>query len=219
MAEKILVTQALDERDLLVKRINDRIRAARFADTIKRNEEKVLGERISEEEFRKQAESMYQQIMDLINRFNKLDAAIIVSNAQNYIETSQGKLTVAGAISLRNRLNGHGVYEDEGCFEMSLAKVMERQHSDKVIYADQKNAGLESTAKDMRLSILGRDGKAKEEKPLAVVEAYIKENTTEVVDPLNIAELVRDISEKREKLLRELDTGIKVSNATTFIEV
>ena len=40
MADKMLVTQALDERDLLVKKINEKIVKARFVDTIKNNEEK-----------------------------------------------------------------------------------------------------------------------------------------------------------------------------------
>lgn len=35
MSEKMLVTQALDERDLLVKKIADKIAKASFVDTIK----------------------------------------------------------------------------------------------------------------------------------------------------------------------------------------
>ena len=35
MSEKMLVTQALDERDLLVKKITDKIDKASFVDTIK----------------------------------------------------------------------------------------------------------------------------------------------------------------------------------------
>ena len=37
MSEKMLVTQALDERDLLVKKISDKIDKASFVDTIKVN--------------------------------------------------------------------------------------------------------------------------------------------------------------------------------------
>ena len=39
MSEKMLVTQALDERDLLVKKISDKIDKASFVDTIKPNED------------------------------------------------------------------------------------------------------------------------------------------------------------------------------------
>ena len=42
MSEKMLVTQALDERDLLVKKIADKIAKANFVDTIKPNEDKVF---------------------------------------------------------------------------------------------------------------------------------------------------------------------------------
>ena len=41
MSEKMLVTQALDERDLLVKKIGDKIAKANFVDTIRPNENKV----------------------------------------------------------------------------------------------------------------------------------------------------------------------------------
>lgn len=46
MSEKMLVTQALDERDLLVKKIADKIAKASFVDTIKPNEDKVFAKRI-----------------------------------------------------------------------------------------------------------------------------------------------------------------------------
>ena len=45
MSEKMLVTQALDERDLLVKKINDKICKASFVDTIKPNVELVYNKR------------------------------------------------------------------------------------------------------------------------------------------------------------------------------
>ena len=71
----------------------------------------------------------------------------------------------------------------------------------------------------MRLSIIGKDSKTKDEKTLGVVEAYVKENTTELVDPLNVKKKLEALEEKRNTLLTELDTQIKVSNATTLIEV
>ena len=57
MSEKMLVTQALDERDLLVKKIADKIAKASFVDTIKPNEDKVFAKRTSKEEYAKEAES------------------------------------------------------------------------------------------------------------------------------------------------------------------
>lgn len=99
MAEKMLVTQALDERDLLVKKIKDKIEKASFTDAKKNNEDKVMDLRLAEDEFKKEAERAYQQIMDLINRFQKIDAAVVASNAASMIQTSFGTYTVAGALS------------------------------------------------------------------------------------------------------------------------
>ncbi len=219
MSEKMLVTQALDERDLLVKKIADKIAKASFVDTIKPNEDKVYMKRITKDAYTKEAEAAYQQIVDLIDRYQKIDAAIVDSNAKTEITTSYGTFTVAGAISLRSRLKGQGAYNGHADFESKLQKKMASEYAERVRFCDMKNSDLQSTAEDMRLSILGRDAKTKDDKPLSVVEAYVKENTTELVDPLDVKRKLEALDEKRDTLLTELDTQIKVSNATTFIEV
>ena len=69
----------------------------------------------------------------------------------------------------------------------------------------------------MRLSILGRENKGRDERPLDVVESYIRENTMELSDPLDIVKKMEQLQERKDRLLSELETQIKVSNATTFI--
>ena len=214
MAEKMLVTQALDERDLLVKKIGDKIQKIQMVDTIKRNEEKTVNARVTSEEFGSAASAAYQQIMDLIDRYQRIDAAIVASNASTTLNTGFGEYTVAAAIALRNRIKGSGMYADKGTFEEDLA----RQYQTAVQTADYKNQGLENQAETMRLSILGKDSKTKDTKPLEVVDAYIRENTTEVIDPLESQKKAQALREKIDTLLTELDTQIKVSNATTLIE-
>ena len=218
MSEKMLVTQALDERDLLVKKIGDKIQKIRIVDTKKKNEEKTIAEHVTPDEFGSAASASYQQIMDLIDRYQRIDAAIVASNAVSVVKTSYGEFTVAGAIALRNRIKEGGIYQESGAFEKRLAAQMERQYQLAVQSADTKNKGLESQAETMRLSILGKDSKLKDEKPLEVVDAYIRENATEVIDPLDSQKKVQELREKMDTLLTELDTQIKVSNATTMIE-
>lgn len=219
MCEKMLVTQALDERDLLVKKIGDKIAKASFVDTVRPNEDKVYAKRIDRAEYAKEAEASYQQILDLIERFQKIDAAIVDSNARTEVKTAYGILTVAGALSLRNRLRGMDSYDGEADFEGKLQEKLNNEYNERVHFCDLKNSQLQNTAESMRLSILGRDAKAKDDKPLGVVDAYVKENTTELVDPLDVKKKLEQLEEKRNTLLTELDTQIKVSNATTFIEI
>lgn len=218
MADKMLITQALDERGLLVKKIQDKIQKAEFVDTMKQNEDKVLDARVSREEFAKEAERAYQQIQDLIDRYQKIDVAIVASNARTKIQTSYGEFTVAGAISLRNRIRNNG-YNGDTNFEHALQCRMESEFQKKLAIAEAKNKQLQVTAENMRLSILGKDTKVKDDKPLEVVEAYVRENTTNLVDPLDVQKKITGIQEKQDTLLTELDTQIKVSNATTFIEI
>lgn len=218
MSEKMLVTQALDDRDLVVKKIGDKISKMKLVDVKKRNEEKTADSRMTPEEFGSTASAAYQSIMDLIDRFQRIDAAIVASNAASTVKTSYGEFTVAGAIALRNRLKGNGIYDVSGAFETRVTAQLERQYQAAVQTADDKNKSLESQAETMRLSILGKDSKVKDTKPLEVVDAYIRENTTEVIDPLESQKKVQELKEKVDTLLKELDTQIKVSNATTMIE-
>lgn len=219
MSEKMLVTQALDERDLLVKKINSKIAKASFVDTIKPNEEKVFAGNMKKEDYAKEAEAAFQQIMDLIDRYQKIDAAIVASNASTFVTTSYGTYSVAGAITLRNRLRGKGTYSGEADFEKTLADKMSGEYRARVRFCDDKNSVLQGSAEGMRLSILGSDAKSKDEKSMGVVEAYIKENTRELVDPLDVRKKLDALEEKQNKLLKELDTQIKVSNATSMIEI
>jgi hypothetical protein len=186
---------------------------------MKNNEETVAGARVDKETFARDAAAAYQQIKDLMARFQKIDAAIVASNAATKIHTSYGDFTVAGAISLRSRLRGNGVYRDRADFEGALLHRMENVYAAQIAAIDSKNRQLQNTAEGMRLSILGKESKVKDDKPLEVVEAYVRENTTVLVDPLDILKLIEAMKEKRETLLRELDTQIKVSNATTYVEI
>ena len=214
---RLLVTQALDERDLLNKKINDKIKTAVFIDVVKHNEETVMNRRVDRETFQKEAQSSFQQINDLIERYKNIEAAIVESNANTFIETSYGKFSIAAAIALRNRLRGDLKFDGKADFETTLYQKMKRAYEDCVTTMEVKNDALAETAEQMRLSILGRETKVKSDKPLEVVETYIKENSMELADPLNIVSKMEQLQERKDKLLSELETQIKVSNATTFI--
>ena len=214
---RLLVTQALDERDLLNKKINDKIKTAVFVDVVKHNEETVLNRRVDRETFQKEAQSSFQQINDLIERYKNIEAAIVESNANTFIETSYGKFSIAAAIALRNRLRGDLKFDGKADFETTLYRKMKRAYDDCVTTMEVKNDALAETAEQMRLSILGIETKVKSDKPLEVVETYIKENSMELADPLNIVSKMEQLQERKDKLLSELETQIKVSNATTFI--
>jgi len=51
------------------------------------------------------------------------------------------------------------------------------------------------------------------------VDEYLKKNSYKLVDPLSLADKLQSLKEEREDLYKELDTAVKISNATTTIQV
>ena len=96
---------------------------------------------------------------------------------------------------------------------------MDQEYTRSVQQIKNLNLQLEERADAVRLSILGKDSKGKSDNSLDVVNDFLKENTMELVDPLDIKTLIDENEAKRNALLSELDTRLKVSNATTFIEI
>lgn len=219
---KMLVTQALDERDFLVKKIQRKIDNSTFVDTSKPNSEKVAKNKIDKEKFNKEAVSSKDQIFDLIKRFDNIDAAITQSNANTKIDIEDvGEISVATAISLRSRIKGIGKDEGESNFEDRFANKVRMEYDAALTVSERENRNLEMRADEMRNSILGKENKAKENssESMGVVDEYVKKNTTTLQDPIDAKKTLEDLKDNKEKLLRELDTKIKVANATTYIEV
>ena len=59
----------------------------------------------------------------------------------------------------------------------------------------------------------------KDSASIAVVDEYLKKNSYKLVDPLSLADKLQSLKEEREDLYKELDTAVKISNATTTIQV
>ncbi len=213
--EKMLVTQALDERDLLVKKISSKIKSADFIAAIRHNEERVFNGQFTRKEFEERAASQFQQIKDLVARYERIDAAIINSNANTFVEVADRKYSIAAAIALRSRLKGTSTITD---FDSLLIQKMQQAYNDAIHIVDVQNQRVQTSAESMRNSILGKDSKVKDDSPLDVVDVYVKENSFELIDPLSLKQKMESLMESRSALLRELDTAIKVSNATTMIE-
>ena len=141
MARKILVAEALDERDLLAKKITDKIGKISFVDVIRPNEENVFNLRQEKGKYIAKVKSGYQQLQDMITLFQKLDEAILVSNANTVIRTERGDMTVASAILLRSRMKETEKLSDTGKkdFEMQFLDELEQQYTSAVLSAKQEN--------------------------------------------------------------------------------
>lgn len=223
MARKILVAEALDERDLLAKKITDKIGKISFVDVIRPNEENVFNLRQEKEKYIAKVKSSYQQLQDMITLFQKLDEAILVSNANTVIRTERGDMTVARAILLRSRMKEKEWVSDirKEDFEMQFLDELEQQYTSAVLSAKQENENLQRKADMMRQQMEGNlTAPAAENKNTEdLIKQYVHENSVRVVDPLDLKNRLEEMRKQQKKLLKELDMKIKVSNALTYVEV
>lgn len=229
---ELLVINALNERDLLRDRIFHQISKLRVVDYKKQCEERTAELLEGEKEFSEKARSDYQSIQDLIRNYDELDAAIVASNATTMVKTKYGEYTVAAAIALKQRLRVSSGKDfsramltmDKNLmsrrdFESEAIQVMQNQLVDMVEKVKKAQTALEASAEVMRNNILGGDKNKKDAASMAVVDEYLKTNRYLLVDPLNLSEKIAKMKAEREDLFNELDTAIKISNATTTVQV
>ena len=206
---KMLITEALDERDFLEKKIRDKINKASFIGLKKNNEETVANLSKKAIDFEDDAKSELQSIKDLISRYHRIDGEIIKSNAATMITVGGRQFSVAEAISIRQKM-------DDKSLEKSLADKLTLEHDRVTMAARDYKDKLESNAQSLRETISGKESK---EDGYGVVEEYIKANGLTMIGIVDAKDVANEIIEGADKMLSEINTAIKVSNATTHIEI
>lgn len=214
MAERLLVCDALDERDFLRKKITSAISSLKLVGS-KRIKDAKVGV-TSKEEFENSAKSDYQSVNDLIDRYNRLDTAITLSNATTEIETRSGvKMTRAAAISMRKSIFGN----EDTDFVGNLIYTMQKQYDYAVSNVSLLNKKADSELENYKNNLTSKsDAKALSQEQIEMCEKLTADLHGELVDPIKIEEQINKLSEEHNALKKELDSAIKVSNATTYVE-
>ena len=207
---EILVINALNERDLLRDRIFQQIGKMRFVDYKKQCEERTAEMLMEEKAFCEKVKSDFQSFQDLIRNYDEIDAVI----------AQKQRLKVS---SERENIRRTPLFDDsrtiKGDFETEAIQLMQNQMVEVMEKVKKAQTSLEASAEEMRNSILGSDKAKKDAASMAVVDEYLKTNRYKLVDPLNLTEKLAQMKTDRDALYSELDTAIKISNATTKIQV
>lgn len=207
---EILVINALNERDLLRDRIFQQIGKMCFVDYKKQCEERTAEMLMEEKAFCEKVKSDFQSFQDLIRNYDEIDAAI----------AQKQRLKVS---SERENIRRTPLFDDsrtiKGDFETEAIQLMQNQMVEVMEKVKKAQTSLEASAEEMRNSILGSDKAKKDAASMAVVDEYLKTNRYKLVDPLNLTEKLAQMKTDRDALYSELDTAIKISNATTKIQV
>lgn len=214
--EKLLVCDALDERDFLRKKIGDSIKGLKVVAAKRAKDDCVNGVKV--EEFEKTAKSEYQSVQDLIKRYYKIDMAITQANAETSIELKSGRtMTRAAAIALRRSLSEKNTTDFTGM----LLDKLERQYADAAEGVGRFNDKSEKEFENYKMAFISKDYSKRElsDQELEVINNMVKPLYGELVDPIGIDKEIKSLHDDYDKLLKEIDTAIKISNATTYIEI
>jgi len=213
MTETMKVTEALDERDFLKKKILkdlEQLRGSVY--TAKRKMDPLTKNKNTVEEYEANAKSTYDSITSQINRFNKICMAIVQSNAETKINVGGTEMTVARAIELRKQLRG------SGNLETTLIAILEDAYASEERAYDRLRADYNDKRGEIERGILAGSAAGNRklsEEEVDLVDKMSEKYTVEIIDPLNIKELISSEKDKYNKLIKDIDMAIKISNATT----
>lgn len=220
--EKLLVTVALDERDLLRKKIVDAVRRMEVV-TLKKNSEgnrddsKTI-KKITVGEFSSKARASWQSINDMVDRYRRIVRALTLANANTMIETRSGQsMTRAEAISLIKSFKEASSFGASTDFEGIIIKQLEDNYNEAMASCADKNSRADSSAETLKKQLASSD-KELSESSLDIVEKRRELESYEVIDPLDVKSIIEKMTINHNALVTELESAVKVSNATNYIE-
>ena len=208
--EQILVTKGLNELKLLDSRINRKIEEGEFIAAAKLSVQNVNG-KITKEAYKANAKADYQSIVDLIKRRNNIKSAIIQSNAVTKVDIAGKIMTVAEAIDKKSSIE----------YEISLLEKLTMQYKTSSDIIIKENEKVDYSIEQLLNTAYGKEGKEKITQASydAIAEPYRKANEYGLVDALDGEKLIKEMKEKIERFLSEVDTALQISNSTTIINI
>ena len=206
---KMLITEALDERDYLKIKIRKDINRLNSIDVKSNDVDKIKGQ--DKEEFIKNNASLYQSIVDRIERLNKINIAITQSNAVTKVTVNDTEYTVAQAIAIKTSINnGDNLLTN-------LYKILDQQYTMAMEKEIRMNRGVEEKRLELTNNLVKSEKELTEEQRVGI-EEMIKPYKPDVVVAVEKKELDK-LEGKLDGLAAKLNTAIKISNATTYIEL
>lgn len=208
--EEMTVHKALCDIKLLNKKIFKEISEIKFVVANKSTNNKVDGQTL--EEFKQSIKSDYQSINSNIDRYKALTRAVAQSNAVTKIVVNGSEYTVAEAIAIKNKLI-----------------PIKQQLLDRILYVynkenslvNEKNERLEYEADEF---VRDKDLKKEDSKNLAETilktrNDYYNTRKYELVDPLKVNNITKELKDEIDNFLLDIDSALSVSNANTLITI
>jgi hypothetical protein len=197
------ITQALAELKLLRKRFENCLEDAEFVTL------KTKARQLDVAAFGVAARVSYQSYRDLLSRYNRIKAAIVVSNATAKVTVAGREYTLAEAVERKRT-----IATEREC----LRKMQEQwQRTQSEYEAHQREQQLRVDR--LMMQELGKDKQTNVEVANSLQEAFLDSNKAEVVDPLKLEGLIREFKKELEDFETNVDWVLSESNGRTMVTV
>ncbi len=201
----ISIARALVELKTLDARINKLITNSNFIICKTKNK----NYQYTEEDFKKQVESEYQSLNDLITRRDKVKNAIVVSNSKTEVEVAGRKMTVAQAIEFKNTIQ----------YKRSILETMKRQRQYATVESESHRQKVQQKIDDNIRIVCGKDVKPDPTTIQTITESISKSDPIDVFDPINLDKVIKELETEIEDFSANVDYVLSESNALTVIIV
>ena len=217
--ERMTISEALDERDFLAEKIRKDIRSLNVI-TVKRKKDPRTKSGLEVDKFIADGKALYQSIQDNIDRYKRINVAIVLSNATTKIKlrTSGKEISVAEAIALKKMIS---TGED---FDTMLYKKLQDQNDKAIAQYDQLNMELERQRRSFTETLLqnGNTDKLTEDQ-LKSIDTVTESAVPEIIDAVatestSLSDIVDKMYDENNSIVKEINSAIKISNAVTEIE-
>lgn len=152
-------------------------------------------------------------MQDWIKRYEAIDTAITLANAETMITTRSGKtMSRAAAIAIKKRV------KDKKDFTYKLLDTMNYAYRRAVLDLKTLDNKADVEANKCRDNFTSKDGELPEDS-VEMIEKLTADLYGEMIDPLKLDESIATKVAEHDAFLSELEMAVKVSNATTFIEI
>lgn len=208
--EKMTVHKALAELKIIGDRINSAISAGTYVRANKHSNEKING--VSVDEFKKQIQSSWDKVNDLIKRRNAIKKAVVLSNATVKVKVGDDEYTVAEAIEMKNS----GMQ-----YKKELIDVLNTQYIEATQITEKENGEtLQQKAENYVLGLYGsKEGKTAVDEIENTRKQFITNNTFELIDPIKVREKIDALEKEISEFESEIDASLSVSNAITELTI
>jgi ribosomal protein S13 len=168
-SQQMSITQALAELKLLRKRIDHVLDDARFITL------KTKTRQLDVEGFNKTARASYQSFQDLLNRYNRIKAAIVVSNATALVAVAGKTYTVAEAVERKRSIET----------EKRCLYLMREQFTEVKDQYEAHQKAQQDRLDRLVMQEIGKDNKTSIEVVTQLSATFMESNKAEIVDPLS----------------------------------